>query len=144
VIEGRDVELAQAIEAEDDSMDALHRKLFTLLLSPNWTHASEAAIDMTLIGRYYERYADHAVSVAQRVVFIVTGVRPEPCTRTRAPSRLTLAASCRSPGSAGLRCPAHLDAHSMRHHDVFMRHTLTIDDEVARLIDDAVHANDCR
>ena len=54
------------IEAEDDSMDALHRKLFTLLLSPNWTHGIEAAIDMTLLGRYYERYADHAVSVAQR------------------------------------------------------------------------------
>ncbi|HEY3630141.1 MAG TPA: phosphate signaling complex protein PhoU [Jatrophihabitantaceae bacterium] len=78
VIEGRDVELAQAIEVEDDSMDALHRKLFTLLLSPNWTHGVEAAVDMTLIGRYYERYADHAVSVAQRVVFIVTGTRPDP------------------------------------------------------------------
>jgi len=78
VIDGRDVELAQAIEVEDDSMDALHRKLFTLLLSPNWSHGVEAAVDMTLIGRYYERYADHAVSVAQRVVFIVTGVRPEP------------------------------------------------------------------
>jgi phosphate transport system protein len=78
VIEGHDIELAQALEAEDDSMDALHRKLFTLLLSPNWTHGVEAAIDMTLLGRYYERYADHAVSVAQRVVFIVTGVRPEP------------------------------------------------------------------
>ena len=38
VIKGRDVALAQAIEAEDDSMDALHRKLFTLLLSPNWSH----------------------------------------------------------------------------------------------------------
>lgn len=80
VIEGRDVELAQAIEAEDDSMDALHRQLFTLLLSPNWTHGVEAAVDMTLIGRYYERYADHAVSVAQRVVFIVTGERPGPLT----------------------------------------------------------------
>jgi phosphate transport system protein len=78
VIEGRDVALAQALEAEDDSMDALHRKLFTLLLSPNWTHGVEAAIDMTLLGRYYERYADHAVSVAQRVVFIVTGERPDP------------------------------------------------------------------
>jgi phosphate transport system protein len=87
VIEGRDVELAQAIEAEDDSMDALHRKLFTLLLSPNWTHGVEAAIDMTLIGRYYERYADHAVSVAQRVVFIVTGVRPEPLHKN--PGKLT-------------------------------------------------------
>ncbi len=78
VIEGRDVALAQALEAEDDSMDALHRKLFTLLLSPNWTHGVESAIDMTLLGLYYERYADHAVSVAQRVVFIVTGERPDP------------------------------------------------------------------
>jgi phosphate transport system protein len=78
VIEGRDIELAQAIEAEDDSMDALHRKLFTLLLSPNWSHGTEAAIDMTLLGRYYERYADHAVAVARRVIFIVTGSRPEP------------------------------------------------------------------
>ncbi|MGI8881268.1 MAG: phosphate signaling complex protein PhoU [Jatrophihabitans sp.] len=78
VIDGRDVALAQAIEAEDDSMDALHRKLFTLLLSPHWAHGTEAAIDMTLIGRYYERYADHAVSVARRMVFIVTGAMPEP------------------------------------------------------------------
>jgi phosphate transport system protein len=78
VIDGRDIELAQAIEVEDDSMDALHRKLFTLLLSPNWSHGTEAAIDMTLLGRYYERYADHAVAVARRVVFIVTGERPDP------------------------------------------------------------------
>jgi phosphate transport system protein len=78
VIEGRDIELAQAIEIEDDSMDALHRKLFTLLLSPNWAYGTEVAIDMTLLGRYYERYADHAVAVARRIVFIVTGTRPEP------------------------------------------------------------------
>lgn len=78
VIEGRDIALAQAIEAEDDSMDALHRKLFTLLLSPNWSHGMESAIDMTLLGRYYERYADHAVAVARQVVFIVTGQVPEP------------------------------------------------------------------
>ena len=82
VVEGRDVALAQAIEAEDDSMDALHRKLFTLLLSPNWSHGTEAAIDMTLIGRYYERYADHAVAVARRVIFIVTGRMPEPLQAT--------------------------------------------------------------
>jgi phosphate transport system protein len=78
VIDGRDVALAQAIEAEDDSMDALHRQLFTLLLSNGWSHGTEAAIDMTLLGRYLERYADHAVSVARRVVFIVTGEKPEP------------------------------------------------------------------
>jgi phosphate transport system protein len=78
VVEGRDVQLAQAIEAEDDSMDALRRKLFTLVLSPRWSHGTEAAIDMTLLGRYYERYADHAVAVARRTIFIVTGERPGP------------------------------------------------------------------
>jgi phosphate transport system protein len=76
VVEGRDISLAQAIEAEDDSMDALRRKLFTLVLSPRWSHGTEAAIDMTLLGRYYERYADHAVAVARRMIFIVTGRRP--------------------------------------------------------------------
>jgi len=86
VIDGRDIELAQAIEIEDDSMDALHRKLFTLLLSPHWSHGTEAAIDMTLLGRYYERYADHAVAVARRVVFIVTGERPEPIHSTPGPA----------------------------------------------------------
>jgi phosphate transport system protein len=75
-VEGRDISLAQAIEAEDDSMDALRRKLFTLVLSPRWSHGTEAAIDMTLLGRYYERYADHAVAVARRMIFIVTGRRP--------------------------------------------------------------------
>jgi phosphate transport system protein len=75
VVDGRDIALAQAIEAEDDSMDALRRKLFTLVLSDNWTRGTEAAIDMTLLGRYYERYADHAVSVAKRTIFIVTGQR---------------------------------------------------------------------
>jgi|SRR5664279_516383 len=77
VVDGRDIALAQAIEAEDDSMDALRRKLFTVVLSPNWHQGVEAAIDMTLLGRYYERYADHAVAVARHTIFIVTGHRPE-------------------------------------------------------------------
>jgi phosphate transport system protein len=75
VVDGRDVALAQAVEAEDDSMDALRRKLFTLVLSTNWSRGTEAAIDMTLVGRYYERYADHAVAVARRTIYIVTGRR---------------------------------------------------------------------
>jgi phosphate transport system protein len=76
VVDGRDIALARAIEQEDDSMDALRRKLFTLVLSPNWSRGTEAAIDMTLLGRYYERYADHAVAVARHTIFIVTGKRP--------------------------------------------------------------------
>jgi phosphate transport system protein len=57
-------------------MDGLHRKLFTQLLSDTWSHGVEAAIDITLLGRYYERYADHAVGVARRIVFIATGAMP--------------------------------------------------------------------
>jgi phosphate transport system protein len=57
-------------------MDALRRKLFTLVLSQRWAHGTESAIDLTLLGRYYERYADHAVAVARRTIFIVTGERP--------------------------------------------------------------------
>lgn len=82
VVDGRDIALAQAIEQEDDSMDALRRKLFTLVLSPNWLRGTEAAIDLTLLGRYYERYADHAVAVARHTIFIVTGQHPGRPVRT--------------------------------------------------------------
>ncbi len=63
----RDGSLFEQIERDDDRMDALHRKLFTLLLDDSWEHGVEGAIDVTLISRYYERFADHAVSVARRV-----------------------------------------------------------------------------
>jgi len=75
VIATRDVETAQQLEADDDAMDGLHREVFRLLLGPRWTHGIEAAADVTLCGRYYERFADHAVSVARRVTYLVTGER---------------------------------------------------------------------
>ncbi|MFW3171854.1 phosphate signaling complex protein PhoU [Geodermatophilus sp. CPCC 206100] len=75
VIAKLDVDAAAALEADDDLMDQLHRQLFSELLSKDWPHGMEAAIDITLLGRYYERFADHAVSVARRVVFLVTGER---------------------------------------------------------------------
>ena len=73
IIEGRDIDVARELPADDDAMDQLHRKLFTTLLDPAAPYSVEASIDVTLIGRYYERYADHAVSVAKRIVFLVTG-----------------------------------------------------------------------
>jgi phosphate transport system protein len=75
VIAQLDVQGAVQLEKDDDLMDQLHRQLFTELLSPGWPHGMESAIDITLLGRYYERFADHAVSVARRVVFLVTGER---------------------------------------------------------------------
>lgn len=73
VIATKDVARAADIAAHDEEMDRLHRELFTIVMSDSWTHGVEAAIDVTLLSRYYERYADHAVSVTRRVVTIVTG-----------------------------------------------------------------------
>ena len=73
MIAARDVEAAQQIERDDDAMDDLHRELFALLTDSSWQHGTEAAVDVTLLGRYYERFADHAVSVAHRVIWLVTG-----------------------------------------------------------------------
>lgn len=77
VITTRDLTLAEQMETDDDLMDDLHRSLFTTLLAPAWPHGVEAAVDITLCSRYYERFADHAVSVARRVVFLVTGERDQ-------------------------------------------------------------------
>ncbi|MGS2643296.1 phosphate signaling complex protein PhoU [Streptosporangium sp. LJ11] len=76
-IASRDVESALELESDDDAMDKLHRRLFKVLMAPDWKYGVEPAIDVTLIGRYYERYADHAVRVAHDVVYLVTGSRPQ-------------------------------------------------------------------
>jgi phosphate transport system protein len=73
VIASKDVETAIALEKDDDDMDRLHRTIFTTLLGDHWSYGIESAVDVTLVGRYYERFADHAVSVASRVVYLVTG-----------------------------------------------------------------------
>ena len=62
-------------------MDDLHRHMFTVLMDRNWTPRRRArAVDITLLARFYERYADHAVAVARRIVYVVTGQMPGPLT----------------------------------------------------------------
>jgi len=77
VIASQDVAMGLELDSDDDAMDRLHRRLFDVLLSPRWKHGVEKAVDITLAGRYYERFADHAVHVAGDVVYLVTGQRPE-------------------------------------------------------------------
>ena len=72
-IETRNTTLALQLERDDDEMDKLHRQLFKTLMDESWSHGTENAIDMTLLGRYYERCADHAVSVGRRVYYMVEG-----------------------------------------------------------------------
>ena len=73
VLQYRDLDRAKEIEQDDDEMDKLHRTLIATLLGDDWQHGIETAIDMTLLGRYFERFADHAVSISHRVYFLVTG-----------------------------------------------------------------------
>jgi phosphate transport system protein len=76
-IESRDSLSAQRLAQADDEVDALRRRIFQILFAENWTHGVEPAVDAALIGRYYERFADHAVAIARQVSFLVTGLPPE-------------------------------------------------------------------
>jgi phosphate transport system protein len=80
VVAKHDVTAALELERDDDEMDKLHRALFTALLDKDSPNGVEHAVDVTSIGRYYERFADHAVSVARRVVYLVTGQMPQELT----------------------------------------------------------------
>jgi len=73
VLDTLDPEKAARIREEDDAMDDLHRHLFSVLMDREWKYGVAAAVDVTLLGRFYERFADHAVEVARRVIFQATG-----------------------------------------------------------------------
>jgi phosphate transport system protein len=80
VIRTRDLAAAAELESDDDAMDDLHRHMFTVLMARDWQHGVGPAVDITLLARFYERYADHAVAVARRIVYVVTGRMPGPLT----------------------------------------------------------------
>jgi phosphate transport system protein len=68
-----DIVAASQLERDDDAMDQLHRQLFELMFDAKFTDGTEAAVDNALLGRFYERYSDHAVNAGRHVVFLVTG-----------------------------------------------------------------------
>ncbi|WP_068399400.1 phosphate signaling complex protein PhoU [Kribbia dieselivorans] len=68
-----DQDAAAEVEKLDDVLDAQHRAVFDRLIEQEWTYGMKVAVDTTLLSRYYERFGDHAVRVAQRVKFLVTG-----------------------------------------------------------------------
>jgi phosphate transport system protein len=76
IIAERDIDGAAALASVEDEMDSLRAQMLRDLLGADWSHGVESAVDLALLGRYYERIGDHAVSVANRVVYVVTGVRP--------------------------------------------------------------------
>jgi phosphate transport system protein len=75
VVRTRNVILAIELDRDDEAMDALHAQMFEVLMRRSWPHGIAAAVDVTLLARYYERFADHAVLIAEETVTAVTGRR---------------------------------------------------------------------
>jgi phosphate transport system protein len=73
VLTTHDLAEAEGIERDDDLLDSLHEDTFRILLGPAWKGDAQQTVDVTLVGRYYERFGDHAVSIARRVTYLVTG-----------------------------------------------------------------------
>ncbi|GAA1811706.1 phosphate signaling complex protein PhoU [Luedemannella flava] len=73
VLAHKDAEKAAELERDDDIIDELHRGLFVVMLGAAWQHGVEAAIDGALLGRFYERFADHAVNAGYQLFYFVTG-----------------------------------------------------------------------
>lgn len=73
VLAAPNADRAAELDRDDDVMDDLHRQLFAVLLGDDWPYGAETAIDGALLGRFYERYADHAVNAGAHVVYLITG-----------------------------------------------------------------------
>ncbi|MCF8528803.1 MAG: phosphate signaling complex protein PhoU [Aquiluna sp.] len=68
-----DLDLAREIQAQDEAVDRLHRKVFDVVLDPNWSENAMFTVDVTLASRYFERFADHVVDISSKVSFLQTG-----------------------------------------------------------------------
>lgn len=68
-----DVDLAREIQARDEAVDLLHRKVFEVVLAPTWSENAMYTVDVTLASRYFERFADHVVDISSKVSFLQTG-----------------------------------------------------------------------
>ncbi|MDL5351032.1 phosphate signaling complex protein PhoU [Microbacterium sp. zg-YB36] len=68
-----DLALVEQIRTAEDKLDDLHISVFEKVLSDNWQGEAAATVDATLASRYHERFADHAESVAKKVLYLATG-----------------------------------------------------------------------
>ncbi|MEY3971666.1 MAG: phosphate signaling complex protein PhoU [Actinomycetota bacterium] len=73
LLQNPDVDLAREIQARDEAVDLLHRKVFDVVLAPTWSENAMYTVDVTLASRYFERFADHVVDISSKVSFLQTG-----------------------------------------------------------------------
>ena len=76
VLVSHDPQQAAQLHEQDDTMDDLHRHLFSVLIDREWQHSVSVGVETALLGRFYERFADHAVEIGRRVIFMNSGVLP--------------------------------------------------------------------
>ncbi len=73
LLQNTDLDLAREIQARDEAVDRLHRKVFDVVLAPDWKENAMFTVDVTLASRYFERFADHVVDISSKVSFLQTG-----------------------------------------------------------------------
>lgn len=73
LLETRDLEVARDILKANSAINDLHLSVFKAIASPDWHESPATTVDVALASRYFERFADHGVSVAQKVTYLVTG-----------------------------------------------------------------------
>lgn len=73
LLDTRDLKLANEISSHNARVNELHAGVFKAIASPDWTASAPTTVDVSLASRYFERFADHGVSVARKVTYLVTG-----------------------------------------------------------------------
>ncbi|CAB4322805.1 MAG: phosphate signaling complex protein PhoU [Actinobacteria bacterium] len=98
----RDANLGAALDDIDDALDALHGDYIEAIFDAHSAHdlGLQPAVQLALVGRYYERIGDHAVNIGQRVQYMVTGWLPEQAGAARLHARNSLAPDTEADASA--------------------------------------------
>lgn len=73
VLSAPEEDLAYELAAEDDAVDEMNQAILTAVTSEKWKYSTREAVDAAMLSRYYERIADHCVSIAARITYQVTG-----------------------------------------------------------------------
>ena len=73
LLETRDLEVARDIMKANGTINDLHLSVFKEIARSDWQESPATTVDVALASRYFERFADHGVSVAQKVSYLVTG-----------------------------------------------------------------------
>ncbi|MEU4674512.1 phosphate signaling complex protein PhoU [Amycolatopsis sp. NPDC023774] len=60
----------------DQTIDTVHARVLTLITRDQWPHSVQTATNLALLARFYERFGDQAVAVANRLHFADTGDLP--------------------------------------------------------------------